>query len=285
VRRPPPVRVGADGPGRGRRAPPPPPLERSLFARDPNGALTEDALQQILASPIELDLPARVGVVPIVTATDWRGPNPDYLRVPAGVAPFVQQAARQRAVHAGHRDHADPVGGAGHGGAARGRGALPPALRGLYREVIATKSTVGKIAWFYATLVGTAFVPGQDHAAYGYVEASMFDVKTGLFLFTTRRSVLGTPARTCGTRTTSWRALAPTLAVPRRRAAGRRREERPVPLRRRRPGREPAPRPGGWRADRPGRGRDRRVSRAARRSRPHHRGAPIRTRRARVCTS
>ena len=48
-------------------APPPPPLERSLFARDPQGALTEDALQQILAAPIELDLPARVGVVPVVS--------------------------------------------------------------------------------------------------------------------------------------------------------------------------------------------------------------------------
>ena len=45
--------------------PAPPPLERSLFARDPNGALSEDALQKILAAPIELELPARVGVLPI----------------------------------------------------------------------------------------------------------------------------------------------------------------------------------------------------------------------------
>jgi hypothetical protein len=58
------------------------------------GQLTEDALQQILAAPIELDLPARVGVVPVVTATDWRGPSPDYLRVPAGVAPFVRKRLR-----------------------------------------------------------------------------------------------------------------------------------------------------------------------------------------------
>src|ERR1700742_936623 len=48
------------------------PLERSVFARDPNGQLSEDALQKILGSPIELDLPSRVGVLPIITATDWR---------------------------------------------------------------------------------------------------------------------------------------------------------------------------------------------------------------------
>src|SRR5512144_2986182 len=69
---------------------PPPPLDRSVFARDPHGALTEEALQKILASPIELELPARVGVLPAVTATDWRGPGPDH-RVPAGVAPFVDK--------------------------------------------------------------------------------------------------------------------------------------------------------------------------------------------------
>ena len=51
-------------------APMPAPLDRSLFARDPGGALSEDALQKILASPIELELPARVGVLPISTATN-----------------------------------------------------------------------------------------------------------------------------------------------------------------------------------------------------------------------
>ena len=66
----------------------PPPLDRSVFARDPNGQLSEDALQKILGSPIELDLPSRVGVMPIVTATDWRGPGPDD-GVPAGLSPFV----------------------------------------------------------------------------------------------------------------------------------------------------------------------------------------------------
>src|SRR5215813_452023 len=70
-------------------SPQPAPLERSVFARDPNGQLSEDALQKILASPIELDLPSRVGVLPIITATDWRGPGPDFDHVPAGTGPLV----------------------------------------------------------------------------------------------------------------------------------------------------------------------------------------------------
>jgi hypothetical protein len=35
----------------------PPPLDRSVFAKDPNVALTDDKLQKILASPIEHELP------------------------------------------------------------------------------------------------------------------------------------------------------------------------------------------------------------------------------------
>src|SRR3569832_662505 len=65
------------------------PFERSVFARDPNGQLSEDALQKILGSPIELDLPSRVGVLPIITETDWRGPSPDFQSVPAGMGSLV----------------------------------------------------------------------------------------------------------------------------------------------------------------------------------------------------
>src|SRR5258706_15058682 len=76
---------------------PPPPLERSVFARDPQGQLSEDAVQKILASPIELDLPSRVGVLPIITATDWRGPSPDFVRVPPGLGSLVGRLRKDAA--------------------------------------------------------------------------------------------------------------------------------------------------------------------------------------------
>lgn len=41
----------------------------------------------------------------------------------------------------------------------------------------------------YATLVGALFLPGEDLEIDGYVEASVFDVKTGLLLMTVRRRV------------------------------------------------------------------------------------------------
>jgi len=41
----------------------------------------------------------------------------------------------------------------------------------------------------YVTLVGTLFLPGSTLMLDGYVEASLFDVKTGLLMFTVRRRV------------------------------------------------------------------------------------------------
>ena len=166
----------------------PPPLERSLFDKNPNGALTEEALQKILAAPIELDLPARVGVLPIVTATDWRGPNPDS-RVPAGVAPLVNTLRKDPAFSLVTQTMVIPSGALGMEAlreiAARYR--LRYLL--LYREVLAKGSWLNPWAWGYATLVGALFLPGKHQEVYGYTEVSMFDVKTGLLMFTTRRAI------------------------------------------------------------------------------------------------
>jgi hypothetical protein len=166
----------------------PPPLERSLFAKDPHGALTEDALQKILASPIELDLPARVGVLPIATMMDWRGPGPDD-RVPAGLAPLVKTLRKDRAFTLVTQTLVIPSGALGMEAlreiAARYR--LRYLL--LYREVLAKDSAFSAWAWGYATIVGALFLPGKHQEVYGYTEVSMFDVKTGLLMFTTRRAV------------------------------------------------------------------------------------------------
>lgn len=166
----------------------PAPLDRSLFARDPNGALSEDALQKILAAPIELDLPSRVGVLPIETARDWRGPGPNHA-VPAGLAPLVNRLRSDAAFSLVTQTMVIPSGALGMEAlreiAARYR--LRYLL--LYREVLAKSERMNGWAWGYATIVGALFIPGQRQEVYGYIEASMFDVKTGLLMFTTRRSV------------------------------------------------------------------------------------------------
>lgn len=168
--------------------PMPPPLEKSVFARDPQGQLTEENLQKILAAPIELDLPARVGVIPVLTATDWRGPSPDY-HVPAGVAPFVRTLRGAEPFSLITEIMPIPSGALGMEAlrevAARYR--LRYVI--LYREVLAKKKKANRWAFGYATAVGALFLPGQQHEVYGYIEATMFDVKTGTLMFTARRAV------------------------------------------------------------------------------------------------
>lgn len=184
------MRLASAPMSQGEAMPAPAPLDRSLFARDPGGQLTEDALQKILAAPIELDLPARVGVVPVLTATDWRGPSPDYL-VPAGVAPFVTRLRGSEPFTLVTEVMAIPSGALGM--EALREVAARYSLRYviLYREVIAKDRRLNKTAWGYLTGVGALVLPGQRHQVYGFIEATLFDVKTGLLLFTTRRAVNG----------------------------------------------------------------------------------------------
>ncbi len=170
---------------------PPPPLDRSVFSRDTSGQLDEDSLQQILAAPIELDLPARVGVLPIITATDWRGPNPDYANVPAGVAPFVKRLRGSEPFTLVTEMMPIPSGALGMEALREISARYRLRYVILYREIITTQTRHNPWAWGYLTILGAAFLPGQQHQVHGYLEASLFDVKTGLLLFTTRRAVSG----------------------------------------------------------------------------------------------
>ncbi len=166
----------------------PPPLDRSLFDRNPNGALTEESLQKILAAPIELELPARVGLIPIMTAKDWRGPGPDD-RVPSGVEPLINELRKSPHFTLMTQTMVIPSGALGMEAlreiAARYR--LRYVM--LYREVLANDSILTAVAWGYATVVGALFLPGKRQEVWGYTELSMFDVKTGTLMFTTRRAV------------------------------------------------------------------------------------------------
>ena len=166
----------------------PPPLDRSLFARDPNGQLSEEALQRIIASPIELDLPARVGVMAVSSAADWRGPGPDA-GVPAGLSPLVDRLRRDAAFSLVTQTMVIPSGSLGMEALRENAARYRLRYLILYREVIAKHHQLGPWAWGYVTGVGALFLPGQEHEVYGYIEASMFDVKTGLLMFTTRRSI------------------------------------------------------------------------------------------------
>jgi len=179
---------GCGGAGMQSARVPAPPLDRSLFARDPTGQLDEDKLQAILAAPIELDLPARVGILPVVAPRDWRGPSPDY-EVPDGIAPFAAALRGEGPFTLVTETVAIPSGALGM--EALREIAARYALRYvvLYREELRKTSRLNGVAALYATLLGAIFLPGQTLEVRGYLEASLFDVKTGLLLFTVRRSL------------------------------------------------------------------------------------------------
>jgi len=167
------------------------PVDRSLFAKEPEGRLAEDDLQRLLASPIALDLPARVGVVPIVTATDWRGPSPEWSHVPRGASAFA--GALRGSPSFSLVTEVLPIPSGALGMEALRETAARYALRYvlLYREELDRRSEANGIAAGYVTLLGALFLPGQTLAVDGFVEASLFDVKTGLLFFTVRRAVHG----------------------------------------------------------------------------------------------
>ena len=166
-----------------------PELTRSLFARDPAGQLSEEAIQAILASNLELDLPARVGVLPVVDAVDWRGPGPDYQIAPATLSRLAKDLPSDEAFTLVTEMLPIPSGALGMEALREIAARYKLRYIVLYRENMRRKVRANAWAVGYATVVGALFLPGSTLHVNGYVEASLFDVKTGLLLFTVRRRV------------------------------------------------------------------------------------------------
>lgn len=166
------------------------PLQRSEFDKDPHGQLTEDQIQRILAAPIELVLPARVGVLPVLSANDWRGPSPDFGRSATGVTPLVNGLRKTSSFSLVTQMMPIPSGALGMEALRETASRYRLRYLILYREVIAPHTRLNGWAFGYVTGLGALFLPGRSYVAQGYIEASMFDVKTGILLFTTRRSIM-----------------------------------------------------------------------------------------------
>jgi hypothetical protein len=129
-------------------------------------------------------------VLPIITATDWRGPSPDFARVPPGMAPMVGRLRKDAAFSLVTEMMPIPSGALGMEALREAAARYRLRYVILYREVLAKKHHANPWAIGYATVVGAAFLPGQQQEVYGYIEATMFDVKTGLLMFTTRRAIV-----------------------------------------------------------------------------------------------
>lgn len=163
------------------------PLEKSVFARTPQGTLTEEKIQRILAAPLELELPARVGVLPIIEAEDWRGPSPEYAKAPAGLSKFAKKLPADDGFATVTEMMPIPSGALGMEALREVAARYKLRYLLLYREHADRTKRANGIAAGYATIVGAFVLPGSTLEVDGYAEASLFDVKTGLLLFTVRQ--------------------------------------------------------------------------------------------------
>ena len=173
------------------RPAPPKKLERSVFARDPQGQLTEERIQEILSSELELDLPARVGILPVVEAVDWRGPGPLYNSAPAAMAQLVKGLRGSEPFTLVSEMLPIPSGSLGMEALREMAARYKLRYIIMYREKMWTKKRANAWTAGYFTGVGALFLPGDTLHVDGFVEATLFDVKTGILNFTVRRRVSG----------------------------------------------------------------------------------------------
>ncbi len=190
-----------------------PVLEESVFARDPEGQLSESAIQKILSSQLELELPARLGILPIVAAKDWRGPGPAYSRAPAAVAELAKHVRSPDLFTVVTEMLPIPSGALGMEALREIAARYKLRYVVLYREDMRRRNQNNAWALGYATGLGTLFLPGESLKIDGYVEATVFDVKTGLLLFTTRRRVSATESSNVWHRSEKLERLQTKLAV------------------------------------------------------------------------
>ena len=163
-------------------APAPAVLQRSLYTKDSSGSLTEDDLQKILESPIDLQFPARVGVVPLAHAFEPQGEVSLSTRSVAS-----RDFARSLTGHP-HFSHVSDISTElPNGGGLEGLRVIAARYRLryllLYSERFEDASHLNGWAFLYPTLLGMFVAPGVTVKSRGLAQADLLDVRTGTILF------------------------------------------------------------------------------------------------------
>lgn len=164
-------------------APMPAPIDHSMFSKDASGALSEADLQKILEAPLDLELPARVGVVPLAAAYD-----------PEGKVSLATRATAARDLARGlsgnpYFSHVSDVSTEiPNTGGLEGLRIIAARYRMryliLYTERFQDETHLNNWAWLYPTIIGMFAAPGVTVKSSGILQADLFDVRTGTILFT-----------------------------------------------------------------------------------------------------
>jgi hypothetical protein len=163
----------------------PPILTENRFSRDASGSISEEALREVLASPVFLEEKARVGIVPVQGsyALDMDVP---LSAVTAALADALDSSGEFELASEVSTDFPVDRGISGlRELAARYR--CDYLL--IYRHRFVDDSYMNPVAWGYLTVLGALFLPGHTIESAGVLEATLFDVKTGTLLFTVNERV------------------------------------------------------------------------------------------------
>jgi rhombotail lipoprotein len=162
--------------------PAPAPLARSYFTKDASASLTEDDLQHVLEAPIDLQFPARVGVVPLSQPFDAHSHASIATRSVASRDFAAALAGSPNFTHVSDVSTELP-----NAGGIEGLRALAARYRMryliLYSERFEDTTHVNGLAALYPTLIGMFVVPGVTVQSTGLAQADLLDVRTGTVLF------------------------------------------------------------------------------------------------------
>ncbi len=161
-------------------------LTRSVFKKPKDREnLSEEEIQKVLNAPIEVEFPARAGVVVLnspFTRAAYAALEPGD-RAPQRLSRAIERSTHFRLVsdispHLADGQHVESL------------RELAVRYRLKYLVVLnrrfADRSHVNGFGWAWLSLVGIPFVPAYTLKTQGLFEATLMDVRTGTFLFTTQ---------------------------------------------------------------------------------------------------
>lgn len=162
-------------------APPPPPvLTHSLYG--PGGSISEGDLQTSLGSAIDLQFPARLGIVPLGSSFDPKAKvTPRVRRVAIGDLGKALVGSEFFTQLSDVDVDLPNVGGIEGLRAIAARYRVRYLL--LYSQEWNDATHLNGWAFSYATIIGMFVVPGVTVESSGWAQATLLDVRTGTILF------------------------------------------------------------------------------------------------------
>ena len=170
----------------------PAPLTRSLFEKPrERDNLSEDVIQKIVNAPVEPDFPSRAGVV-VLSRPFTRSSYPSL--EPGDEAPQLLAREIEHSRHFVMVSDISPY--LADGQHIESLRELATRYRLKYLVVMnvryADRSHLNRWGWGWLSVIGIPFLPAYTLQTAGLMEATLLDVRTGTFLFTTQVHVKAT---------------------------------------------------------------------------------------------